>query len=331
MAAYIIAFLFITTQVFAMNVSGFITHIDSPIGFDVGKLHIGMNPQTKCEQMEIYFQNKYAPLLCNSLHLPIGSYVRLSGKISDNGTFLATRVVLGMQMEKRYLEAEHFSGQRKQTLRHVTLMVEAPVIHQRSNGLQGTLSVDGYPMMITPETTLHATTTFNKLNAFPRLSEKAPFPANLLQPNVWLAYRSKIAPNGTIMAEQLNFLHNHVSHSEKKFLSNFTAEIKSPDYDKRIRGSIQYVDGDAIRIVPDKKVQKFISQLGMELVPKYQKKLQKTDATKINFRFYVIYPFIHTGKLDIFQINGCIIGHPRCKYSSIFSPRFALRAFSLML
>jgi len=302
-----VAFLLIASQAYAVNASGFITHIDSPEEFEIGKLHVVMNGQTKCEKIGIYSRTKSNPTFCNTLHFSIGLAVHLSGRTSNTGYFLATRVIVGIQRTRNDQEMERFGGQSKLSIKRVVMLEEKPKIYRGTEGRHGNLSIDGYPMMITPETALRATSN-SQSAAFPGFSGKNPFPSSLLQPNIWVAYRSTISTNQTIVAKKLYCLPNQMYPSEKKFLRNFTPKIEYPDYIKQIPGSIQYKHGDAIKILPNRKVQEFISRLGMDLVPEYQKGLKANDPTKIDFHFYVVYPFIHTGKSSLMEINGGVSG-----------------------
>ncbi len=314
------AFLLVASQACAVNASGFITHIDSPEEFEIGKLHVVMNGQTKCEKMGIYSRTKSNLTLCNTLHFSIGSVVHLSGQTSNPRYFSATRVVVGMQRTRNNQRIERFGGQSKLILKRAALLEEEAKIYRGTEERHGNLSVDGYPITITPETTLRVTSD-SKSAAFPSFSGKTPFPSRLLQPNIWVAYRSIISTNQTLVAKQLYCLPNHVYPSEKKFLRKFTPKIEVPDYGNHMPGNIQYKHGDAIKILPNEKLQEYVSKLGMEVVPQYQKKLEANDPTKIDFNFYVVYPFIHTGKSDLMEVNGGISGE---YYNHVFTSHLVL-------
>ena len=205
--------------------------------------------------------------------------------------------------------------------KRAALLEETPEIYQDANGLHGSMSLDGYPMTITPETMLRAAPA-SRHTSFPIFSGKAPLPSRLLLPNTWVASRSTLSTNHFMVAHKLYCLPNHTYPDEKKFLRRFTPQIEAPDYGNHVPGSIQYKNGDTIKILPDKTVQEFISHLGMELVPKYQKDLIATDPTKINFRFFVVDSFKHTHKNDLVVINGEISGNPGMGNRGIFARRF---------
>ena len=43
-----------------------------------------------------------------------------------------------------------------------------------------------------------------------------------------------------------------------------------------------------LSILPDRKVQDYVSRLGTSLIPQYQEALPETDETRVHFRFYVV-------------------------------------------
>jgi hypothetical protein len=61
-----------------------------------------------------------------------------------------------------------------------------------------------------------------------------------------------------------------------------------------------------IQILADKGVQDYVSRVGMEIVPSYQKNLPESDATKIWFRFYVVKPFKSFVRSGFEDINGML-------------------------
>ena len=305
----ILLFAFIDVQAFPETIDGFITHIDSSVEFETGKQHIKTNKFTKCyykTKKFIGFNSK--AIACNVKNLPVGTLVSVTISSQNNDAIIAANLTINRTWTLRNSNRMEYQGwQRKGTFRRSALLEEKPDI-QIGAREQGNLAVDGYPVTVDSKTILCATTA-SKLYVFSDFFCKTSFPERLLQPNVWLAYKARVIQGGIIVAQQINFLQNHVSRKEKEFLSNFTEKIKSPDYGKHIPGSIQYKGGDTINIVPNKMAQEFISRLGMEMVPQYQKDLKVNDPTKIKFRFYIVESFKHTHKNTLVVINGSIRPH----------------------
>ena len=84
----------------------------------------------------------------------------------------------------------------------------------------------------------------------------------------------------------------------------YIATVRSPDYDKAIPGIIQYAYGDPIQIVPNQKLQEYISRLGMMLVPEYQKSMSANEPTKIKFKFYLVHSFVYMPKSHFISVDG---------------------------
>jgi hypothetical protein len=157
-----------------------------------------------------------------------------------------------------------------------------------------------------------------RLDAVLPQSPSPPFSPTLFQPNTWATYQSgmgsehdvlylldlfnplafmpnslgrKTAPmTGRIPLDQIRLWPNHVDKAENKYWEQLTPTIHAPDYQNHIWGSVQFPHAHADKILPDQAVQDYVSNLGISLIPQYQKALPEMDATKIHFRFYVFRP-----------------------------------------
>ena len=197
------------------------------------------------------------------------------------------------------------------------LLEETTAAQQNADGANKLLWIDGYPMNLNKKTKFfayQAPAFFNirlkqidmvQVHAYSHKSHSnISFSDKLLKPGTWITYQAFLKSNRTITATQLGLWPDFVGIDEKKFLRLFASEIEAPNYEKHIAGSIQYKHGDAIKILPEQHVQEYISQLGTELLPQYQKQLAADDPTKIDFRFYVVYPFTDTPGNHFVEIDG---------------------------
>ena len=326
LAIFPIMFLFTVVPALAVTADGFVTKIDSPTEFDVGTLHLILNAKTSCEDKTYpavkKFYSSYNPWTgmlsyppasfprnskliktisesCDRIHIEVGSSVHLFFEGAQDGKqFMVARVVVDV-----------WPG--SQSLERGAVLEETPSVYQVSQHWVGIIWIDGYPISITPKTRMLTAPAFSSFRygisfAYPnhpqvyaKLHAKdatAEFFASLLKTNTCVTYHAMRAADGSISAIQLRFWPNHVNIKEKRFLTIFKARIIDPDYKAHTPGSIQF-KGDLLRrgpsltILPDRKVQDWVSNLGMELVPQYQKSLSDVDATKIHFRFYVVKSF----------------------------------------
>ena len=308
-----IALLFSAAPAWAATVDGLVTKIDSPTAFDVGTLHVMMDTTTQCDVKTAYtlkasaypFGSIPAPYgqwrtsksittatqSCDALHLVVGLRIHLAGTIQKNGQFRAAQAVV-----YRIVPSKNIDG--------AALIENTPEVRQDNHGWNGTFWINGYPMTVVPQTKVlsaPSSTTFRyglhllhwkgSLWIHAKVaSAPAPksFSVDPIKTNAWATYHATRALDGTITARQFRFWPNHVGAKEKAYLEKTTTVIHAPDYSRHIPGKVQLKDGEAAEIFPDQKVQDFVSRLGMEVVPQYQKYLSSADATKINFRFYVV-------------------------------------------
>ena len=300
---------------FAATKDGFITSIDSPMTFDVGALHVVMNAQTKCETEAMkyniktrfsgfwdrhYYVFQQYPILtsttsesCDTLSLKVGSHINLTGDIQQgNGAFVTTHVVLYV-VQNHKIQALVLNHKK---LVWAALLEEKPQVHRTEQGWIGKIWLDGYPMSVTSKTRFLAApadtrikTNGSQIRAKPHSISPIPiFSENLLQSNTWVFYRAIRAADGSVFAVQLRLWPNQVNIKEKKYWKQFTEKIQPPNYHSHVSGRIKFNHLKVIQILPNQAVQDLVSNLGMELIPPYQKKLSEADESKIHFRFYVV-------------------------------------------
>ena len=339
---FLIAILCFATPIWAATVDGFVTKVDSPTEFNIGTLHVVMDGNTVCEtetlksnvelenpESHILLANHYFALQnhpiqksmssasCNGLSLKVGSHVQMVGDAQyTKDNYSATQVILF---------AIHFRQSVENEVMHYrwdsgALLEEKPNIAPSAQGWIGTMWLNGYPMRVTPDTVILTAPSgtqmsyrlFNFLVGRPRMRAviaPPPFPkisASLWQPNVWVTYIGAGPVNGRVLLYRVRLWPNQVDAKEKKFWSKLDPVIQAPDYQQHIPGNLKFPHvgyGKALQIFPDQKVQNFVSNLGMSLIPQYQKELPDSDASKIHFRFYVIKSVGTTFNKEMHRVN----------------------------
>jgi hypothetical protein len=324
--------LFAAKPLCAETIDGFITKIDSPTAFDIGSLHILVNPQTRCSTATLstpkvkysYGSNRFynfwhsmqkKSAQCSTLKLSIGSKIYVIGALARDRRFSVNQLIAYKYV---YAPGEKLLG--------AAILEEEPMVQHKAGNWNGTLWVDGYPVAITSAEMLAAQKYTNIRYAWPwRTSNLYTVPPEfsendthvpslrLLQENSCVVYNLAYKQDGNLAATALRIWPNYLDAKEKMFLVDaFKARIVDPDYKQHISGSIhfsrhlsykEYIIGDihidrhlfgrsgqTLAILPDQTVQNWVSNLGMELVPQYQKQLPDTSATKIHFKFYVVSP-----------------------------------------
>lgn len=340
-------------------VEGFVTQVDSATGFEVGSLKVTVGAQAGCSVRKVYWQDVFlppkgmfhpvsgpwrpakilseTPVACDALALKVGSRVRLRGKTQGVGALVADKVV---RIVMTYAVPDAVS------LKGMALLESDAEVQRSGKEWSGRLWLDGYPMAVTPETTLLAmpgttslaglvqpdgTTQRKYADVAGDAQANAETAVGLLRANSWVSYKAMRGADGSVTATQLrvwpNVRHAEVSRlmrdahfdvSYATYLKQFAAKVQEPDYGKQVDGTIKFRGGHAIQIVADKEVQAYVSRVGMAMVPQYQKDLPETDATKIRFRFYVVKPFKAFVGSGFQNIHGAlpVLGDDGLAYSS---------------
>ena len=283
-----LAFAVLGTSARAEAIYGYVTRIDSPTEFDVGTIHAVMSKNGIC----ILNIGEHVRSLCDAKSIAVYANVRLIGKArARDKAFVVNKLTIDDFALSPYQMSDGI------------ILEENPILSKGKHGLNRKIWMDGYPITITPQTQVFhepTDTTFSfgysgahiiakakrHSKSLPNLSSAAK-----LRANSCVVFHSVRTPNSTITATKLQFWPNWIDPKEKQYDKKFSVAIHLPDYSKGIPGTIQYQGATPIMILPDKAIQDWVTNLGKTLIPAYQKNLPDSDATKINFHFYVVHTF----------------------------------------
>ena len=327
-----LSLLFLTAHAFpATTVDGFVTRIDSPLSFEVGGLRIMLDARTNCALRVIaakdtsfdpwkwtiprtklflpnsdMTQTKIEP--CGLLHPAIGSAVHLEGTVRmDTQAFKASSFVLISILQNTELDGIALNEEKVEQTR-------------TSPPQKRGLWLDGYPIAIRRDSPLLAApgnTSFSPvlenngtfkvdwgdINAPINPTDLKRGPSTAPSENKWIWYRAIQAADGSIRAVDMRFWNNYVGERQEAYTRQFASDIKLPDYAKQAPGNVLFHKEKAA-IVPNAVIQGWIYELGMSLVPLYQKSLSSTDPTKVKFQFYVVRPIVVANWRDFQSIDG---------------------------
>jgi hypothetical protein len=79
-----------------------------------------------------------------------------------------------------------------------------------------------------------------------------------------------------------------IEPSERSLLNWLMVKVKEPDFDRRRSGSVTIRSDIHYEIIGNAEIQTYIADLGMRLVPPFQRDLPDGDPAKIPFKFYVV-------------------------------------------
>ena len=281
-----IAFILLGASACAETVYGFVTNIDSPTEFDVGSIHAVISKNAVC----VLLSGRRIQSVCNTKTVSVFSNVRLVGK-ENNGIFVVDKFTV---YDFALLAHQKNDG---------IILEENPILSKSTQGLNGNIWMDGYPITITPKTRIISDpegTIFSFGYDLKYIGAKAQRPskgllqvtdASKLGENACVVFHAERTPDGRLIAKDIQFWSNWIDPKEKKYDKKFVMAVHLPDYIKGISGTIQYQGATPIVILPDKDIQDWVTNLGKTLIPAYQKNLLDSDATKITFQFYVVHTF----------------------------------------
>lgn len=324
------------------SANGFVTQVTSPSNFYLGSLHIALDAKTQCATEEldsnIEIQNKpFAAVLshrlfgldnrlnpdtrtsiaCSAAHIALGTHIDVMGEYADS-----TRSLSAVHLTVYQVTVQQLIGVYYMTITENrgdgALIEEKPTVHFTGKGWTGTIWHDGYPVTLTPNTSLLTAQAGSglSLRSFgPAFLQHLPQPGivtpqattpvftdSLFQPNTWATYwgldpydKRWVGEDGvpfskSIELQRLRLWPNQISAREKKYQARMNPMIQPPNFTSHLPGKIRFRHKsaqDTLEILADQKIQRFVSNLGESVIPSYQKELPRQAETKVHFHFYV--------------------------------------------
>jgi predicted Zn-dependent protease len=121
---------------------------------------------------------------------------------------------------------------------------------------------------------------------------------------MFLAYVGKVQLDGTIHVDRAAFWKNEVDADELKMRKRDEPVITPADPSHNNPALLTLHDGRPMPLVEDDALQKRVNEIGLRLVPEYQKNLPVSDPTKIDFRFYVVRS---KSRIVLDALNGVVL------------------------
>lgn len=303
-------------------IDGFVTKIDSPNEFAIGDVRIKMTSTTQCRLRDSFLESP----------LPAGWYSWSKetnlGYTHDGGRTSSATCRQGLLevLSRVHVIATNASGTPPLLAKEITAVrvhvrLHAPIdLHDGfilEEGLPGgvgeTAWMDGYPVAISPQSTLVAepcgsgvTFQFHLRSVEARMSSH---PQGCGLDNSSISLRANDAvlldarwsdnpldkpllrAGNVLSSRRIAYMRQHIDPSEQGYIAQFVPSVREPDYIQQTFGTIQYPSAPAIRILPASSIQRWIRDLGNSLTPDYQKQLTDSDPTKLHLKFYVVHAF----------------------------------------
>jgi predicted Zn-dependent protease len=110
----------------------------------------------------------------------------------------------------------------------------------------------------------------------------------LTRSNTFVTYEGSRQKDGSILAKKVEFTENELNTGEARLWKMLSPKIKTPNYVSSRPGQLQIQRVGKFKLTPNEEVQKYVQELGMSLVPKWQRDLPPGDPQKIPFHFFVV-------------------------------------------
>jgi hypothetical protein len=267
-----------------------------------------------------YFQLQSRPVpksestvACDVLPIRVGSRVEVAGsrKWSDGGLTAAQVVVYKMDIQRRF----HTSW-KPLPCAVVARLEEQPNVTRAGRTWIGSLWLDGYPMKMGPDTKRLAHKDLHQMaigpfynwlllhdDAVPRPNSHASSVlASPIQSNTWVAYQGTRHADGHVFLDRFEAWPDQLFSGCQSMLAKILPTIDMPNYASQKSGAAVFPQGkarpknvgaghwnsEALKILPDRRVQGYISRLGTSLIPQYQATAQQSKSAEVGFRFYVV-------------------------------------------
>lgn len=263
------------------KIRGFITALESPNAFEVGEYHV-----TRSSAVAIEFQDAGPDVTFRPEDFRIGLEVEVRGAYNEQtGELQARKLKIDLDQLRRL----------KQT---VVLSSKIERIERIGDGWRAVLFAGGRNVKIEPSTRVEfglsnaeredlkrsakAVEGSGKLHTLSSLEEIVP--GNLM------TFEGRVAPDGSVLAERVEFRRNELEKNEEALWKLYRAKIKTPRADEKKPATLKvsFGIGDlSFKLLPQ-DIQDYLAKVGNSLVPAYQRALPEAELTRIRFQFYAV-------------------------------------------
>ena len=219
------------------------------------------------------------------------TYVLENTKAEANNPALRNQIGIGSYLFVRALpEASEFRAHiiRIRDESFEERKGQSVILGLSGSGAQRLILADGYRIRITPDTQVDPSTSLQSLEA--------------MKPGQWIEYHGKLGQDGVVTATRFRLL---TAYTPRQRAISYFNLLPTADKDDNARHPVQSTtpnnrESDGTAMTEDRKLgddrlvradlplQQRIHNLGLSLVPAYQRQLAEDDPAKIHFRFFVI-------------------------------------------
>src|SRR5262249_33507572 len=106
--------------------------------------------------------------------------------------------------------------------------------------------------------------------------------------NTFVSYQGVREKDGSVHANKVEFTENELTTGEARLWKMLRPKVKAPNYTSPRPGELRIQRVGKFKLTPNSAVQNYDQEIGMSLVPEYQRNLPAGDPQKIPFQFFVV-------------------------------------------
>jgi hypothetical protein len=238
------------------KIRGYITDVRSPNDFDIEDYRI-----TRDHEVAVHLENRSADVAFTADDIRVGVEVEVRGRLNRiTGVLQATSMRVDLQQFKRM---------------KLTAFLDSPVSlrHQTDGTWAGEFLADGQTVVVTPAT---------------KVKFKAPLTAvTQLTPGTAVTFSGRRdAKTGKVLTDKVEFARNELERGEAKLWKSLTTDVTAAQ--ELTGGELRINNVGNYTLFPSPDVQRYVADVGMQLIPPYQLDLASDDPSKIPFQFHVV-------------------------------------------
>jgi hypothetical protein len=278
----------------SVKIHGYVTSIKSANEFEIDEYRITKDATLTLELEKSDDPEEVATFTPEEIR--VGTELEIRGDLNEAANQLTAKVI-------KVNLSEHLH------LKRTALMEVPPEIRKAGNAWEGQIRVDGQRVTIDETTVLtikpnnsqkkatkEAEKAAKKQKGQPSDSESEEDDAQaavLKQPdqipaNTFVTYEGLRQKDGTVLAKKIEFQESEVTPGESRLWKTLTPKIKEANFTSSRPEELRIQQVGKFKLLPDAGVQKYVQDLGMSLIPKYQRELPLGDPRKIPFQFFVV-------------------------------------------
>jgi len=299
-----------------IKIRGYITAVTSPTQFEIEDYRI-----TRDDSFVLDFDNASPEVQFKLEDIRVGVELEIKGTFNTETN--------GLKAKSIKVDIAQFRP-HKQT----AILSQPPAgVERLEQGWSGTFLVDGQRIRVNPQTQVLFRLTKREKDLAKKAKEN-PQDEDLFQPlrsldevavGMAMTYEGTRDREGTIAASRVEFARNDLERGEKKMWDSLRVTTRPAESSMAAVGELKINRVGKFKTVPDQSVQEYVTRIGQQLIPSYQRELAETDPAKIPFRFFVVQNkepnafalangvvVIHSGLFDVLENEAqfaAIVGH----------------------